>query len=174
MSVYHAIISWPLGRIGIRMAGGAVSTLDYLPADTPEQPPVDGATRAAVGQLETYFRDPRCQFTVPLVLTGTVFQQRVWRALQAISAGTVLTYGELAGQLGTAARAIGGACRSNPIPILIPCHRVVGRQGLGGYAGEIAGDPLAIKGWLLRHEGVNMTADNLRISSTHTPESPSR
>ena len=150
---YQAVIATPLGRIGIRMAGDAASALDYLAADAPEQPPVDAATAAVVAQLETYFHDPHYRFTVPLAPGGTVFQQRVWAALQAIPAGTVLTYGELAQKLDTAARAIGGACRSNPLPILIPCHRVVGRQGLGGYTGAVTGDSLGIKRWLLRHEG---------------------
>jgi methylated-DNA-[protein]-cysteine S-methyltransferase len=75
-------------------------------------------------------------------------------ALQDIPPGTVRTYAELARQLGSAARAVGGACRNNPVPILIPCHRVVGQQGLGGYTGALTGDPLGIKRWLLRHEGV--------------------
>lgn len=156
MSIYQAVITTPLGQIGIRMVGGAVSALDYLAADTPEQPPVDTATTAVVAQLEAYFRDPRYQFTVPLAPGGTAFQQRVWAALQAIPVGTVLTYGDLAQKLDTAARAIGGACRNNPIPLLIPCHRVVGRQGLGGYTGAVTGDPLGIKRWLLRHEGVTV------------------
>jgi len=152
---YQAVIATPIGMIGIRMAGEAVSELDYLPADAPERPPTDIATQAVVAQMQGYFLDPRAPVTVALVLEGTAFQQRVWQALQAIPLGTVLTYGELAARLGTAARAIGGACRSNPIPILIPCHRVVARQGLGGYAGEVTGDPLGIKRWLLRHEGVD-------------------
>ncbi len=150
---YQAVMATPLGRIGIRTVGDAVTELDYLAADTPEQPPADAATTVVVAQLEAYFRDPRHRFTVPLAPRGTAFQQRVWAALQAIPAGTVLTYGDLARQLDSAARAIGGACRTNPLPILIPCHRVVGQQGLGGYAGAVTGDPLAIKRWLLRHEG---------------------
>lgn len=155
MSVYQAIIAAPFAYIGLRMAGEAVSALDYLPADTPEQPPADAATARIVEQLQVYFRDPHAPLTIPLLLEGTAFQRRVWEALQAIPPGTVLTYGELARQLGTAARAIGGACRTNPIPILIPCHRVVGRQGLGGYTGAVTGDSLGIKRWLLRHEGVD-------------------
>ena len=151
---YQMIIATPLGRIGIRMNDKAVSALDYLPADTREQPAVDAATEAVAVQLMAYFRDPHTSLTVSLAPAGSAFQQRVWTALQTIATGVVLSYGELARQLGTAARAIGGACRSNPIPILIPCHRVVSRQGLGGYAGEVEGDPLAIKRWLLRHEGV--------------------
>ena len=153
MSIYQAVIATPLGRVGIRMAGDVISTLDYLAADAPDQPPTATATAAVVTQLEAYFHNARYPFTVPLAPSGTAFQQRVWAALQAIPAGTVLTYGDLAQKLDTAARAIGGACRANPIPILIPCHRVVGRQGLGGYTGAVTGDPLGIKRWLLRHEG---------------------
>lgn len=156
MSVYQAVIAAPFARIGLRMAGEAVSALDYLPADTLEQSPTDAATARAVEQLQAYFLDPHAPFTIPLTLEGTRFQQRVWEALQAIPPGTALTYGELAQQLGTAARAVGGACRANPIPILIPCHRVVARQGLGGYAGEVTGDPLGMKRWLLRHEGATI------------------
>ena len=151
---YQAIIATPLGCIGVRMSDKAVSALDYLPAGIAEQPPADAATEAVVAQLIAYFHDSLASFNVPLAPAGTAFQQRVWRGLKTIPAGTVLSYGELARQLDTAPRAIGGACRSNPIPILIPCHRVVSRQGLGGYAGEVEGELPGIKRWLLRHEGV--------------------
>ena len=161
---YRAVITTPLGRIGIRMTGEAVSALDYLSADAPERGPADTATRAVIEQLEAYFRDPHHRFTVPLTLAGSGFQQRVWAALQTIPTGTVLTYGQLARQLDTAARAIGGACRSNPVPILVPCHRVVARQGLGGYAGEVGGDPLEIKHWLLRHEGVTVERAHRKLA----------
>ena len=157
-NTYQAVITTPLGRIGLRMVGEAVSALDYLPAAALEQPATDAATEAVVSQLQAYFRNPGYRFSMPLAITGTAFQQQVWAALQAIPPGTVLTYGELARQLKTAARAIGGACRTNPVPILIPCHRVVSRQGLGGYAGAVTGDPLAIKRWLLQHEGVDVAS----------------
>lgn len=164
MSVYQAVIPASFAYIGLRMAGEAVSALDYLPVDTPEQPPTDAATARVVEQLQAYFLDSHAPFTVPLASQGTAFQQRVWQALQAIPPGTTLTYGELARQLGTAARAVGGACRTNPIPILIPCHRVVARLGLGGYAGEITGDPLSIKRWLLQHEG---SGAHLTVCNAH-------
>ncbi len=151
---YQAIIKVSLGLIGLRMMGDAVSALDYLPATAPKQLPVNAAAEVAVAQLQAYFADSRFCFSIPLAIAGTAFQQQVWAALQAIPPGMTLTYGQLAQQLNTAARAIGNACRSNPLPIVIPCHRVVSRQGLGGYAGAITGDPLAIKRWLLRHEGV--------------------
>lgn len=155
-NAYQAIIAAPFGCvIGLHMQGLALIKLDFLPIDRPEKSPEDAATARVVEELQAYFRNPREPFTVSLILRGTAFQQRVWTALQTISPGTVLTYGELAQQLGTAARPIGGACRNNPIPILVPCHRVVGRHGLGGYAGEVTGDPLGIKRWLLHHEGVD-------------------
>ncbi len=156
MSDWQAIVVTPCARIGLRMVNGMLSALDYLPADTLEQPPTDAATTQAVEQLRAYFRDAHTVFTVPLAAQGTPFQQRVWAALCAIPPGKVLTYGQLAQQLGTAARAVGGACRTNPIPIVIPCHRVVGQHGLGGYTGVVTGDPLSIKRWLLRHEGTEI------------------
>jgi methylated-DNA-[protein]-cysteine S-methyltransferase len=152
---YQAVIATPLGRVGIRMSGEALSALDYLPADVDEQAPVnvgDRGCRNPVDRLFSSIHSPcsMCRWR----RLGRRFNSECGKALQAIPTGSVLSYGELAQRLDTAPRAIGGACRSNPIPILIPCHRVVSRQGLGGYAGEVKGDPLAIKRWLLRHEGV--------------------
>ncbi|MDR1529914.1 MAG: methylated-DNA--[protein]-cysteine S-methyltransferase [Burkholderiales bacterium] len=83
---------------------------------------------------------------------GTPFQQRVWKALQSIPSGEPSTYGEIARRLDTAPRAVGGACGANPIVLVIPCHRVVGRHSLGGFMHAEAGDPLRIKRWLLDHE----------------------
>lgn len=149
---YQAIIAAPFASIGLRMIGSALCSLDFLPRQTPEQAPLNQATAEVVAQLRAYFHDAHQPFSVALALAGSAFQQRVWQALQSIPVGTVCTYGALAQQLGTAPRAIGGACRTNPLPILIPCHRVVSVHGLGGYTGEITGDPLAIKRWLLQHE----------------------
>jgi methylated-DNA-[protein]-cysteine S-methyltransferase len=116
------------------------------------------AARAAPGWLAdafaAYFDDPRQRITLPLAASGTPFQRRVWQAIAAIPCGVTRTYGELAHALGSAPRAVGGACRANPCPLVVPCHRVVGRQGLGGFAGARGGRLLAIKTWLLRHEGV--------------------
>lgn len=165
---YHAVIATPLGPIGLRMSDGSLSSLDYLPTDAPERPAMDTATEAIVAQLKAYFCDPNFRFSISPTIVGTAFQRQVWAALQEIPPGTVLTYGELARQLKTAARAIGGACRTNPIPIVVPCHRVVGRQGLGGYAGEMTGDPLAIKRWLLQHEGV--TKDSRLVHSVSSSD----
>ncbi|MCP4042152.1 MAG: MGMT family protein, partial [Gammaproteobacteria bacterium] len=83
---------------------------------------------------------------------GTDHQLRVWNALGEIPPGETMTYGELARHLGSGPRAVGNACRSNPVPIVVPCHRVVSATGLGGFMGDTAGEPMAIKSWLLRHE----------------------
>lgn len=104
--------------------------------------------------IKNYFSNPKSQIKTKLAPEGTPFQQRVWQALTRIPCGQTRTYGDLAIELNTSARAIGNACRNNPIPILIPCHRVVAKTGLGGYAGTTEGDVFNRKVWLLKHEGI--------------------
>jgi len=151
---YDAITVTPIGPVGVRLLGEAVTEIDFPPPDTPEQVPAGAAAAEAVRQLQAYFSDPGFIPDLPLATQGTAFQRRVWQALRAIPPGEVLTYGALARRLGSAARAVGGACRANPCPILVPCHRVVAAHGKGGYAGATHGRWLAIKEHLLRHEGV--------------------
>jgi methylated-DNA-[protein]-cysteine S-methyltransferase len=111
-------------------------------------------------QLAAYFADPGFRFDLPLETGGTPYQRRVWDTLTRIPPGAPQTYGALARGVGGGARAVGGACRANPIPIVIPCHRVVAASGLGGYmgaregtgAGPASAEPLAVKAWLLAHE----------------------
>lgn len=147
-SAYAAVIAWPFGRLGIRLNAGRVAAIDFLPDDVPER----GGQESAASALRMYLEDPSIGFDLPLLPTGSPFQQRVWQALCATEPGQTVTYGALAAQLGTAARAVGAACRSNPIPIIIPCHRVVSAAGLGGYTGAVDGPSLDIKRWLLEHE----------------------
>jgi methylated-DNA-[protein]-cysteine S-methyltransferase len=85
---------------------------------------------------------------------GTAFQQRVWQAMREIPLGETISYGALAKQLNSSARAVGNACRTNPIPIIIPCHRIVAKHGIGGFSGMIQGTRITMKEWLLRHEGI--------------------
>ena len=87
---------------------------------------------------------------------GTLFQKSVWHELTKIPIGQTRTYGEIANKLNSSARAVGNACRKNPIQIIIPCHRVVSAKGLGGYAGKTEGKQIKIKRWLLSHEGVQL------------------
>lgn len=106
--------------------------------------------------MQRYFSDPAWVFDLPLDLQGTDFQRTVWAQLQRIPAGTSTTYGQLAQALNTSPRAVGNACRANPCPIVVPCHRVVAAGGVGGYAGRTGGRPLAVKRWLLEHEGIEL------------------
>lgn len=107
-------------------------------------------------QLLGYFADPSYRFTLTIDPQGTPFQHKVWQAIQAIPVGETRSYGELARSLGSASQAVGNACRANPLPIIIPCHRVVAARGLGGYFGATDGAQLAAKRWLLRHEGCHV------------------
>ena len=116
--------------------------------------PANAVLAGACEQLAQYFARSRRTFDIPLDPPGTPFQRRVWDALRAIPYGTTLSYGELARRLGDlrATRAVGAANGRNPIPIIVPCHRVVGANGaLTGFGGG-----LDRKRWLLEHEGALM------------------
>jgi methylated-DNA-[protein]-cysteine S-methyltransferase len=139
-------------RLGARFTGGALTRLDFLPADAPASTRLDTHARLLAGELDAYWHNPAHPFDLLFVPMGTPFQLRVWHALLRIPAGQPTTYGALAKQLGTAARAVGQACGSNPLPILIPCHRVVAASGLGGFMHSTSGMPLDVKTWLLAHE----------------------
>ncbi len=102
--------------------------------------------------LHYYWYTAAVDYTIPLLKQGTTFQQKVWQALCDIPIGQTRTYGELAQLLNTSPRALANACRNNPFPIIIPCHRVVAKSGSGGYAGQTSGPMLTIKHALLRHE----------------------
>jgi methylated-DNA-[protein]-cysteine S-methyltransferase len=90
----------------------------------------------AARQLAAYFAGRLREFNLPLAPAGSPFEQRVWTAMQAIPCGQTRTYGDLAHAVDSAPRAVGRACGANPIPIVIPCHRVLARGGLGGYSGD--------------------------------------
>lgn len=108
--------------------------------------------RLIESELAIYFQDCTYQFQLDLKPHGTSYQQKVWDALLAIPAGRTLTYGELATQLQSSPRAIGQACKKNPITVFVPCHRIVGKENLGGYMGDL--NSISYKEYLLEHEGV--------------------
>jgi methylated-DNA-[protein]-cysteine S-methyltransferase len=112
--------------------------------------------KAVLSQLKHYFSAAKPFNDIALLPAGTAFQKSVWLELTKIPLGETRTYGQIAINLNTSARAVGNACRRNPIQIIIPCHRVVSATGIGGYAGDTAGDQLSIKRWLLHHEGVQV------------------
>ena len=147
----RTLVDTPIGPIGVAWKDGRITGVNLDP-DSVEggENPLPAALADGFG---AYFRDGSVRLDLPVVLAGTPFQRRVWQALQSIPPGRTVTYGELARKLETSARAIGGACRANPCPILVPCHRVVGRTGLGGFSGDTSGRKLEVKRRLLRHEG---------------------
>jgi methylated-DNA-[protein]-cysteine S-methyltransferase len=158
-SIFNAKMKTPFAVLGIRTVGKVVTSIEYLPKAERGKAPDNALAERAVRQLERYLDDPEFRFSLSLAAAGTPFRERVRSALTGIPVGESRTYGELARQLHTAPRAVGGACGANDIALVVPCHRVVGSQGsLGGFMHAVDGDPLAIKRWLLRHEGYRFGA----------------
>lgn len=148
----------PIGRLELSSDGNAITSLTIerggeLPwQHEPERsnPVLD---RAAT-QLAEYFAGQRRDFDVPVAVRGTEFQRSVWEQLTELPFGDVISYGELGHATGraTAGRAVGGAVGANPVPIIVPCHRVLGSDGrVTGYSG---GEGIPTKLWLLHHEGI--------------------
>ncbi|HEU0187059.1 MAG TPA: methylated-DNA--[protein]-cysteine S-methyltransferase [Gallionellaceae bacterium] len=152
LNEYQAVLTAPFGKLGIRCEGELLTGIDWLPPGHAELVPLTPFAQKVCAQLNEYFRDPDFRFTLPLRLAGTDRQQRVWRAMCAIPRGQTRQYGELARELASSPRAVGQACGANPIPIVVPCHRVVSKTGLGGFANHEDGYLLDIKRWLLAHE----------------------
>jgi len=140
-----------VGELTVFEDGGRIIALDWgRGLDTPRTTANTTLNRAAEA-LRTYFQSGIDDFDdLPLDPGGTPFQNRVWSAMRKIPHGEVRTYGEVAKLLGSSPRAVGTACGANPIPILIPCHRIVGKASLGGYSGD---GGLDTKRDLLRLEG---------------------
>jgi methylated-DNA-[protein]-cysteine S-methyltransferase len=137
----------PLGPLTIHEEGGSLIALDWCWSRESEE---TGLLALAREQLTAYFDGRLRAFALPLAPAGTGFQHRVWAAMRDIPYGEVRSYGDLAKRLQSSPRAVGTACARNPLPIFIPCHRVVGAGGaLTGYSG---GDGLASKRFLLDHE----------------------
>ncbi len=150
---YQAVIDAPFGKLGILSCGDMLTALDFLPADRAVQEPDAGSVAAwAAEQLQEYFCDPAFVFTVPWRVSGTPYQQRVWQAIREIPLGELASYRELADKLSSAPRAVGGACGRNPLPIIIPCHRVVAGRSLGGFNRSSGLATRMIKQWLVQHE----------------------
>lgn len=142
----------PVGPLTLFEEDGAIIAVEWgWPPET-DEPPAPVLERASQ-QLDAYFQGKLQAFDLPLDPMGTPFQKKVWQALARIPFGATRSYGELAAELETAPRALGGACGRNPLPILIPCHRVLAAdRSLGGYSGM---DGVDTKRFLLRLEGVD-------------------
>jgi methylated-DNA-[protein]-cysteine S-methyltransferase len=150
--IYQAKLPVPFGVLGIRCAGDTLTGIDFLPATEKPQRASGAFANTVCEQLLRYFENPSARFSVPLNPGGTPHQNKVWRAMLAIPRGETRSYGELAAELGSGAQAVGQACGANPIPVIIPCHRVVGKADLGGFMRHASGASLDIKRWLLAHE----------------------
>ncbi len=151
---FQFVTDSPIGPLGVSIVHGSVRGVDFLDRRSKPFTSDDPLEMEMQQQLQGYFQNCATGFSLPLELVGTDFQRRVWQLLARIGHGSVRTYGDVARELGTSPRAVGNACRSNPIPLIIPCHRVVAANGIGGFAGATGGRRLEIKRWLLRHEGV--------------------
>jgi len=131
----------------------------YLPEDAIECLEASDEIATLCGQLQAYFKDKKYAFNLtfdPIQSQhGTAFQKRVWQAISEIPLGETQSYSDIAKKIGSGPRAVANACGANVLPIIIPCHRVVAKNGLGGY---MQGHPqgLMIKKWLLQHEGVRL------------------
>lgn len=139
-------VNTPLGPLTVFSRGAVITQIEWGTSDPDLTPEI----RAALDQLSAYFDGKLTRFDLPLDVRGSAFQRDVCTAIAAIPFGETRSYGDLARALDAPAQAIGAACGGNPIPVIIPCHRVIGSTGLGGYSG--AGG-IETKVWLLRHEG---------------------
>lgn len=151
--MYSFTIRTPFINLGIRTEDGILVEMQMVEDDLDIQPSTVIDKRIA-RQVERYCKNPQQDFDMDFELRGTAFQKRVWKAMQKIPSGSVRTYGELARKLKTSARAVGNACRRNNILLVVPCHRVVAADGLGGFSGARMGRWPAVKKQLLAHEGI--------------------
>lgn len=151
---YHAKLATKFSVLGIRTDEDWLIGIDYLPLDTPSLAPQNTLAKEVCRQLQEYLDDPYFKFDLSLHIEGTPYQKRVWQSIQTIPGGKTSSYAEIASNLHSSPRAVGRACGANRIPIVIPCHRVIAKNGhLGGFMNATDGFPLTVKRWLLHHEG---------------------
>lgn len=146
-----AIIDTPTGPLSVTEADGMITAVKW---HGPKAVGDSAVLHQARQQIDEYFAGTRTEFDLPLRVEGSDFQRAVCAVMSAIPFGETLTYGDISKQLKVPAQAIGQACGGNPIPLIIPCHRVLGASGLGGFSGDgggLAGIELKVQ--LLRHEG---------------------
>ena len=160
LETYQARYPAPFAVLGIRAAHDRLEGIDYLPRGAATLEPLTKLAERACREIDRYLDDPEFRFALPFDYRGTEFQCRVWRAIKSINPGKTSTYKEIARRLESAPRPVGGACGANRIPIVIPCHRVLGSSGIGGFMHARSGYPLEIKRWLLRHEGAKIVMGN--------------
>ena len=152
---YDAVFTTEIATIGLLLEGSQLIKLDYLTRRKSVKPTSKYAENIR-DKIEKYL-DAKSKvkgLKVDVKLNVTPFQQKVLKQLALIPYGKTKTYGEIAKKLKTSPRAVGNACRNNPVPIIIPCHRVLSANGMGGYSGETDGTMMDVKSQLLMLEGV--------------------
>ncbi|MGE5096570.1 MAG: methylated-DNA--[protein]-cysteine S-methyltransferase [Betaproteobacteria bacterium] len=155
-AAFDACVRTPFATLGITTSATHLTGVRFLAPGAPAKAPRRGSlAHLACVQIQSYLEDGDFVFDLPLHLAGTHHRLAVWEAMQRIPAGRTRTYGELAQELHSSARAVGGACGANPIPLIVPCHRIIAASGrIGGFMGARSeGFELGIKRWLLGHEG---------------------
>jgi len=150
--MFDVVIEFPKMKVAVKTREARVVEIRYLPLSFGSISPTNPLAERTARQLERYREDPDATFDLPLLIEGSPLQRSVWDAMCAIPRGRTRTYGELAAELGADARAIGQACGDNRLPIVIPCHRVVAADGIGGFGHSTGGYLLEVKRWLLMHE----------------------
>ena len=159
-SFEEVIYSFPIFALKINLDANNIYHAEFMP------PTIDAASRSitcsalaieVIRQLDEYCNNPKFKFDLPFSYSGTSHQLKVWQIMQQIEAGSTLTYGEVAKKLLSAPRAVGGACGANPLPVFIPCHRIIAANSkLGGFNSGNIFFNLGIKKWLLDHEGIQL------------------
>ncbi len=147
---YAAVYNSPTGLLGIQTHQDKLTHINWLADEQAYSVDERTDSNAIINALDMYFTEGKWDKKVCIKIKATDFQKMVWQALKNIPCGETRTYGELAKELSTSSRAIGQACRTNPVPIFIPCHRVVAKDHIGGFMGKA--NKLHIKEWLIEHE----------------------
>lgn len=148
---FDAVIQAPFGAIGIITKDDFLVGLTLLPGTHAEKLSGHPFVQSVVLQIKQYLDDPNTLLDIPIAVKGTPFQKRVWKTIAQVPAGQTVSYSELADAVASGPRAVANVCGANQVPLVIPCHRVVAKNGIGGFmCGEK--DGLAIKAWLLKHE----------------------
>ena len=143
-------IKTPAGKLALYSRQSVISKADWKFDDNFE--PQDHEIQR---QLRQYWLNADKPIKMKLLKQGSAYRHKVWAELCKIPFGETMTYSALAGKIGSSARAVGNACRDNPYPVIIPCHRVVSVSGMGGYCGQTEGDFMAIKYKLLAYEAAH-------------------
>lgn len=146
------ILQTPAGKLSVQRCGEVICGIDWLPGRPAIASSLDNENSKSFDPIENYWREPNVIVELKLLRRGSPFVQAVQDALLRIPFGTTLTYKDLAKILDSAPRAVGGACRRNDYPLIVPCHRVVSVTGPGGYSGQTQGASMAVKLQLLAFE----------------------